>query len=95
MRSRIRFLGIVLLTLAIGVHVCCADPLASWNDTAPKKAIISFVERVTKKGSPDFVRPEDRIAAFDNDGTLWSEQPMYVQLAFALDRIRALPGVAA
>jgi hypothetical protein len=66
------------------------DPLPSWNDTAPKKAIVDFVERVTKEGSPDFVRPEQRIAAFDNDGTLWAEQPVYFQLLFAIDRVKVL-----
>jgi haloacid dehalogenase-like hydrolase len=66
------------------------DPLPSWNDTAPKKAITAFVEKVTKEGSPDFVRPEDRIATFDNDGTLWAEQPVYFQFQFAMDRIKAL-----
>ena len=67
-----------------------ADPLPSWNDTAPKKAIIAFVEKVTKEGSPDFVSVPERIATFDNDGTLWAEQPMYFQLAFALDRVKAM-----
>jgi phosphoglycolate phosphatase-like HAD superfamily hydrolase len=67
-----------------------ADPLSSWNDTAPKKAIIAFVEKVTKEGSPDFVSPVDRIATFDNDGTLWAEQPIYFQFAFAIDRVKAL-----
>ena len=66
------------------------DPLPSWNDTAPKQAIIAFVEKVTKEGSPDFVPPAERIAVFDNDGTLWAEQPLYFQLLFALDRIKAL-----
>jgi phosphoglycolate phosphatase-like HAD superfamily hydrolase len=66
------------------------DPLPSWNDTAPKKAIIEFVEKVTKEGSPDFVSPNERITVFDNDGTLWCEQPMYFQLIFALDRVKAL-----
>jgi hypothetical protein len=66
------------------------DPLPSWHDTATKKAIVAFVEKVTKKGSPDFVPPAERIATFDNDGTLWPSHPMYTQLAFALDRIRAL-----
>jgi len=64
--------------------------LPSWADTAPKKAIVDFVGRVTKEGSPDFVPPAERIAVFDNDGTLWSEQPMYFQLAFAIDRIKVL-----
>src|SRR3989475_5958961 len=67
-----------------------ADPLPSWNDTAPKKAIVAFVEKVTKEGSPDFVPVPERIATFDNDGTLWCEQPMPVQLFFALDRVKAL-----
>ncbi len=67
-----------------------ADPLPSWNDTAPKKAIVTFVERVTKSGSPEFVPPAERIATFDHDGCLWAEQPMYAQLAFALDRVKAL-----
>lgn len=67
-----------------------ADPLPSWTDTAPKKAIIAFVAKVTKAGSPDFVPPAERVAVFDNDGTLWSEQPVYVQVVFALDRVKAL-----
>jgi hypothetical protein len=67
-----------------------ADPLPSWNDTASKKAIISFVEQATREGSPEFVPAADRVATFDNDGTLWPEQPMYVQLAFALDRVKQL-----
>jgi phosphoglycolate phosphatase-like HAD superfamily hydrolase len=67
-----------------------ADPLASWNDTAPKAAIVAFVERVTRKGSPDFVPEAERIATFDNDGTLWAEQPMYVQAFFLVDRVKAL-----
>jgi hypothetical protein len=66
------------------------DPLPSWNDVASKKAIIDFVTRTTAAGGPDFVAMEDRIATFDNDGTLWVEQPMYTQLAFALDRVKAL-----
>ena len=67
-----------------------ADPLPAWNDTAPKKAIVAFVEKVTTKGSADFVPPAERIAVFDNDGTLWAEQPMYFQFLFALDRVKAL-----
>ncbi len=67
-----------------------ADPLPSWNDGASKQAITSFVARVTQEGGPDFVPPAERIATFDNDGTLWSEQPIYFQLAFALDRVKAL-----
>ena len=66
------------------------DPLPSWNDTASKRAIIGFVTTVTSPGSADFVAAVDRIATFDNDGTLWAEQPVYVQLAFALDRVKTL-----
>jgi hypothetical protein len=66
------------------------DPLPSWNDVASKNAIVAFVDRVTRQGSPDFVPEGDRIAAFDNDGTLWAEQPLYSQLFFALDRVKAL-----
>ena len=67
-----------------------ADPLLSWNDGPVKQSIISFVEKVTKSGSPDFVPVPERIATFDNDGTLWCEQPVPVQLYFALDRVKAL-----
>ena len=67
-----------------------ADPLPSWNDGATKKSITDFVARVTTQGGPDFVPVEERIATFDNDGTLWIEQPMYVQLAFALHRVGVL-----
>jgi hypothetical protein len=66
------------------------DPLPSWSNTAPKQAIVAFVERVTKSGSPDFVPVSERIATFDNDGTLWAEQPMYFQGFFVLDRVKAL-----
>jgi hypothetical protein len=67
-----------------------SDPLPSWNDTAPKRAILRFVKETTDKKSDKYIAPEERIATFDNDGTLWCEQPMYVQLAFALDRVKAL-----
>lgn len=67
-----------------------SDPLPSWNHTAPKAAIVSFVEKVSKQGSPDFVPEPERIAVFDNDGTLWVEHPMYTQLAFVLDRVKTL-----
>jgi phosphoglycolate phosphatase-like HAD superfamily hydrolase len=84
----------VVLSLTIvlipAVALAQSDPLPSWNDTAPKAAIVAFVEKVSKDGSPDFVPEPERIAVFDNDGTLWTEQPMYVQLAFALDRVKAL-----
>ncbi|MFD3189383.1 HAD family hydrolase [Sedimentitalea sp. HM32M-2] len=67
-----------------------ADPLPSWTDTATKARIIEFVERVTDPESPDYVTPTARIAAFDNDGTLWAEQPVYFQLLFAIDRLKEL-----
>ena len=80
----------VLLALPALAQTPAADPLPAWNDTATKKAIVTFVERVTKPGSTDLVPPAERIATFDNDGTLWAEQPLYFQLAFALDRVKAL-----
>ncbi|WP_246725985.1 MULTISPECIES: HAD family hydrolase [Rhizobium] len=84
---------IIALGVAL-VHATSAfsqsDPLPSWNDTASKVAIVSFVEKVTGQGSPDFVPETERIAVFDNDGTLWVEHPMYVQLAFALERVKTL-----
>lgn len=64
------------------------DPLSSWNDTNSKKAIVAFVERVTKQDSSDFVPPAQRIATFDNDGCLWAEQPVYFQLLFAIDQVK-------
>jgi hypothetical protein len=67
-----------------------ADPLPSWNEGATKKSIVDFVTRVTTNSGNDFVSPPDRIATFDNDGTLWCEQPMYFQLLFAIDRVKAL-----
>ena len=66
------------------------DPLPSWNDGPAKHSITAFGAKVTKAGAPDFVPPAERIATFDNDGTLWCEQPMYFQLIFALDRVKLL-----
>src|SRR5262245_53621605 len=66
------------------------DPLPSWNEGATKASILDFVARVTAQGGPFFVPADQRIATFDNDGTLWIEQPMYIQLAFILDRVKAL-----
>ncbi|MGE4558367.1 MAG: HAD family hydrolase [Desulfovibrionaceae bacterium] len=66
------------------------DPLPSWSDGAAKASIIDFVTKVTQEGTPDFVPAPERIATFDNDGTLWSEKPLYFQLFFALDRVKAL-----
>jgi phosphoserine phosphatase len=78
----------VLVFLVAGLAACAADPLPSWNDTATKRAIVGFVGRVTTAGSAEYVRPAERVAVFDNDGTLWCEQPMYFQLAFAMENIR-------
>jgi len=83
-------LAVLALHLLAATGLQAADPLPSWNDTAPKQAIISFVEKVTSDGAPDFVPAAERIAVFDNDGTLWSERPMYFQAYFIFDRIRAL-----
>jgi hypothetical protein len=76
--------------LVQGRGPCSVDPLASWNLGPAKQAIIAFIAAVTNQGSPDFVSPAERIATFDNDGTLGCEQPMYVQFAFALDRVKEL-----
>jgi phosphoserine phosphatase len=66
-----------------------ADPLPSWNDDAVKQNIIDFVQRVTTEGSPDYVAKQDRVATFDNDGTLWVEKPLYTQFVFVIDRVKA------
>ena len=76
--------------IAFATAANAADPLPSWNDTEPKEAIIAFVGKVTKPDSSDFVPVPERIATFDNDGTLWCEQPLPVQFYFALDRVKAL-----
>ena len=87
------------LLLAVFLGLCGAphagqaqepDPLPSWSDGAIKANIIDFVARVTTEGGPDYVPEQDRIATFDNDGTLWVEKPIYTQFAFAIDRVKAL-----
>ena len=82
-------IALIVLTF-LSLITKASDPLPSWNNTAPKKAIFNFVEKVTKPGGSDFVPPTERIAVFDNDGTLWAEQPMYFQAFFIFDRIKAL-----
>ena len=82
-------LWFLLLSFATATQALSLDPLPSWNSGPAKSAIVKFVKEVTKKGGPDFVPAAERIATFDNDGTLWCEQPMYVQLAFALERVKA------
>jgi len=90
---RHQFLFVLIGSLFIGlisVPALAGDSLPSWNDGTAKQSIMAFVEQVTKAGSPDFVPPAERIAVFDNDGTLWAEQPMYFQVLFALDRVKVL-----
>ncbi len=81
---------LVYFQILLFLNIAHAQDLPSWNDTPNKKAIIDFVQKVTTDSSPDFIQPEQRIAVFDNDGTLWAEQPIYFQVAFTLDRIKAL-----
>jgi hypothetical protein len=84
-------LTLVCASLGSGLAIAQApDPLGSWNEGKTKQSILEFVKKVTTPGSPDFVPPAERIATFDNDGTLWTEKPMYVQLVFALDRVKEL-----
>lgn len=78
----------LLFFLLTTVALAVTDPLASWNDGASKNSITAFVKAVTDKSSPDYVQPRERIAVFDNDGTLWSEQPVYFQAFFVFDRIK-------
>jgi phosphoglycolate phosphatase-like HAD superfamily hydrolase len=86
--------GLLVSTAALSLPAASAlaqdNPLPSWNDGRSKSSILDFVSAATREGSADFVPVPERIATFDNDGTLWCEQPMYVQLAFALDRVKAL-----
>jgi phosphoserine phosphatase len=94
-RSELRLNCATALALAAGLSFSLAvfagtDPLPSWNDGPTKTAITTFVREVTDASSPHFVPPAERIATFDNDGTLWPSHPMYTQLAFALDRIKEL-----
>jgi phosphoserine phosphatase len=95
MKSCFQSVRLLMLALAAGLVMATtaraeSDPLASWNDGKTKQAILAFVESVTTTGSPDFVPLAERIATFDNDGTLWPSHPMYTQLAFALDRVKEL-----
>jgi phosphoserine phosphatase len=87
--------GLAAATLALAAFAAtavAADPLPSWNRGPTRSAVLAFVERVTKEGGPDFVAAAERIAVFDNDGTLWCEQPAYVQVAFTIDRIKDQAG---
>jgi len=93
-----RMVGLMALTLMVACGApgddrqptAASDPLPSWNDGDAKQRILEFVDRVTDPGAPDFVPELERIATFDNDGTLWSERPVYFQLFFAVDRVKEL-----
>ena len=91
--SRFHFLASVFVTI-FTVCICsvanAADPLSSWNEGAARQAILKFVAAVTEENGKDFVKPSERIAVFDNDGTLWVVYPMYTQALFAFDRVKAL-----
>src|SRR6478672_8979086 len=93
-RQFLRLAGTAAAVPAVAPRAVYAQPsaagLPSWNEGATKQAILDFVAKTTKEGSADFVPPSERIAVCDNDGTLWSEQPIYFQLAFALDRVQEL-----
>ena len=84
------FALIALCIASLSLQAFAADPLPSWNDGAAKQSIVEFVQATVDKSSPKFVPVAERIATFDNDGTLWPEQPMYFQLAFAIDRLKTL-----
>lgn len=101
MKQKTKFGTLLLIAISAFISSCntqqpktdsvvVTDPLPSWNEGTSKQSIIDFVTKTTEEGNPDFVQVEDRIACFDNDGCLWSEQPMYFQLAFAIDRVKAL-----
>ena len=94
MKTRMKMTPIMLavfLYLALPMKLQAnSDPLPSWNDGPSKQTIVAFVTAVTEKGGTDYVPPAERIAVFDNDGTLWSEKPVYFQLLFAIDRIKTL-----
>ncbi len=95
MRTQLRIFLVSLLTLIAGLApgttaLAETDPLPSWKEGATKQAIVTFVQQVTDESGPTFVPSAERIATFDNDGTLWPSHPMYTQLAFALDRVKAL-----
>jgi phosphoglycolate phosphatase-like HAD superfamily hydrolase len=94
MRTRLALTALALATTiggpAFGQDKTSIDPLPSWNDGPSRKAILDFVAKVTTKDAKSYIPPAERIAVFDNDGTLWSEQPMYFQLAFAIDRVKTL-----
>lgn len=90
MKAIRRTFALAVIILASRSAALAQDPLPSWSEGPTKQSIVDFVERVTTHGGSDYVRPAERIAVFDNDGTLWCEKPMYVQLVFAVDRVKIL-----
>src|SRR5262245_56555953 len=88
--KKVALTSVCLAWFLFAASIACAQPLPSWNDGPAKARILAFVQAATDKAGKDFVPPEERIATFDNDGTLWCEQPMYVQMAFVLDRVNEL-----
>ncbi len=88
-RLQVRFKSAIVLSalLLAGASAYARDPLPSWNEGPAKKAILSFVKETTEKSSPKYVAPKDRVATFDQDGTLWTEHPLYAQAMFALERL--------
>jgi hypothetical protein len=88
--NRLKALCVVVVVSLVSSVSADDTPLPSWNDGPARRTILDFIERTTKTGGTEFIAEPDRIAVFDNDGTLWSEQPIYFQFAFALDRVKAL-----
>ena len=91
-RSFIGAIASAALVRSVTPSLAQGDPLPSWNDGPNRQSIVDFVTRVTTPGSRDWVPVPERIATFDNDGTLWTEQPMYFQTIFAMDRVKAMVG---
>jgi hypothetical protein len=89
-RRLVHFAAAAVLLLLGGCASVQTDPLSSWNEGPAKQSIVSFVAKVSTPGSPNFVAVDERVATFDNDGTLWAEQPLYSQLLFAFDRVKIL-----
>jgi phosphoglycolate phosphatase-like HAD superfamily hydrolase len=90
MKTLLALTGLLTITSCASLSGDSSSSLASWNDSASRDAIVEFVDQVTDPGSASYVPPAERIAVFDNDGTLWCEQPVYFQLAYAMDRIAAM-----
>ena len=89
-RAALAGLGLALAQAGGTATVEAADPLPSWNDSPARRAVVTFVDTVTREGGAGYVPPAERIAVFDNDGCLWAEQPMYFQAFFIFDRIKAV-----